>query len=278
MIHVRTMLLADESLGLRLKTQAGWNQTSADWCRVREMEPEGCFVAELDGQGVGTTVTTRLGDVAWIAMVLVEESLRGRGIGTRLMEHALAHLDAQELPTIRLDATPLGQPLYEKLGFQAEYELVRMQGVSGGGATCHTRSLTAPQLEGAIRLDTQVTGTDRSRLLRRLFGERPEAVAGLFRDGQLSAYHALRHGSLATQIGPAIATDAESGLILLNEALLRCPAGPVFIDIPVDNQPACHWAEVHGFTMQRRLMRMWRGRPVCDERKQIWGSFGPEKG
>ena len=49
MIRIRTMTVRDIPLGLRLARQAGWNQTEADWRRFLDLEPEGCFVGELDG-------------------------------------------------------------------------------------------------------------------------------------------------------------------------------------------------------------------------------------
>src|SRR5262249_32451649 len=104
----------DIALGMRLKQQAGWNQTEADWRRCLALEPDGCFVAELDSQSVGTVTTCTFGDVAWVAMVLVEETVRGRGIGRALMERALAYLESTGVRCVRLDATPLGRPLYEK--------------------------------------------------------------------------------------------------------------------------------------------------------------------
>src|SRR5262249_21010481 len=128
MIRIRRMTAADIPLGMRLKEQAGWNQTEADWRRFLTLEHKGCFVAEYKGEPVGTTTTCIFGKVAWIAMVLVDERVRGRGIGKALMEHALAYLDSTGVPSIRLDATPLGRPLYEKLGFRAQYELVRFVG------------------------------------------------------------------------------------------------------------------------------------------------------
>src|SRR5262245_62056873 len=122
------MRAGDVSLGMRLKQQAGWNQVPADWRRFRALEPEGCFVAELDGVPVGTTTTCLFGPVAWVAMVLVDEAVRGRGVGTALMTHALQFLDDCGVRSVRLDATPLGRPLYEKLGFVAQFELVRYAG------------------------------------------------------------------------------------------------------------------------------------------------------
>ena len=49
------------------------------------------------------------------------------------MEHALAHLDGERIRTVRLDATPLGRPVYAKLGFTAEYEVARWEGTVEAG-------------------------------------------------------------------------------------------------------------------------------------------------
>ena len=105
MLHIRPMTDADLTLGLRLSEQAHWNQTEADWQRLLDLQPDGGFVAEWDGMPVGTTMTTIFGPVAWVSMVLVEETARGQGIGTALVRHALEFLDLRGIPTIRLDAT-----------------------------------------------------------------------------------------------------------------------------------------------------------------------------
>ena len=46
MIHIRTMTAEDVPLGMRLRGQARFNQTEADWRRFLDLEPDGCFVAE----------------------------------------------------------------------------------------------------------------------------------------------------------------------------------------------------------------------------------------
>ena len=76
------MTVADIPLGLELRQQAGWNQTESDWRRFLELQPDGCFVAEWEGKPVGTTTTCLFDDIGWIAMVLVEQAARHRGIGT----------------------------------------------------------------------------------------------------------------------------------------------------------------------------------------------------
>ena len=40
-VEVRTMRLVDVPLGMRLKDQAGWNQTEADWERLLALASDG---------------------------------------------------------------------------------------------------------------------------------------------------------------------------------------------------------------------------------------------
>src|SRR5262245_32370282 len=127
MLSIRALTAADIPTGMRLKEQAGWNQLESDWRRLLELQPDGCFLAEHEGRAVGTVTTCRFGGVAWIAMMLVDAAFRGRGFGRALMLHALNDLDSRGIRSIRLDATPLGRPLYESLGFVAEAEFIRFQ-------------------------------------------------------------------------------------------------------------------------------------------------------
>jgi hypothetical protein len=77
--EIRAMTPADISIGMRLKDAAGWNQTKEDWERFLQASPEGCFVAEWNGEVAGTVTTiTYENRFAWIGMVLVHPELRGR--------------------------------------------------------------------------------------------------------------------------------------------------------------------------------------------------------
>src|SRR5215831_10415209 len=117
------MSTADLPLGIRLGQQAGWNQTPADWQRFLDLQPDGCFVGLWDGLPVSTITTFLFGKTAWIAMVLVEASHRGRGIATALLEHTLSLVDGSGIRVVRLDATPLGLPVYARLGFVEQFRL-----------------------------------------------------------------------------------------------------------------------------------------------------------
>jgi GNAT superfamily N-acetyltransferase len=278
-ITIRQMLPADIELGMRLKAEAGWNQIEANWRRAIALEPDGCFVAEADGLPVGTTTTCTFGPVAWVAMVLVDARFRGAGIGRALLDHALAHLDRCGIASVRLDATPLGRPLYEKLGFVAEYELARFAGQPAtiGILSPQVEPATADDVDPIASLDFQSSGTDRARLLRYVLADE-HCVARVVRSSSGLAGCILdRPGAVARQIGPCLGTES-AAIALLSEALNRNAGQNVYVDIPFRQERACELAAAHGLVVQRPLLRMTRGPLVAERPEFLWASFGPEKG
>jgi len=281
-MKIRRMTIDDLPLGLRLTRQAGWNQTESDWQRFMGMEPDGCFVAELDGSSAGTTTTCIFDGVAWIAMVLVDKSVRGRGIGTGLLKHALDYLQERNIRTVRLDATPAGRPIYEKLGFVPEYELARYEGVVKDLRLTIEKSKIENRkskivFSDIIEFDHRMTGTNREKMLTRLFQEFPELVCVVRRGNHVEGYIAGRPGANATQVGPCIAT-AGAGPSLLSDSFRRCVGKRVFIDVPLDNVGAVRMAEAAQLTVQRCFTRMCMGERISDNVQAIWASSGPEKG
>ena len=62
--------------------------------------------------------------------VILEIAIGYAGRGRRaeaiaLLERAVRHLDERRVPSVKLDATPQGRPLYERMGFETEYEIER---------------------------------------------------------------------------------------------------------------------------------------------------------
>jgi ribosomal protein S18 acetylase RimI-like enzyme len=278
MIQVRPLTVADLALGLRLSRQAGWNQLEGDWQRFRWLQPDGCFVAEWDGVPAGTTTTCIFGQVAWIAMVLVDESFRRRGLGKALLERALEFLDHAGVDTVRLDATPLGQPLYERLGFREQFRLARYAGTPSPGPAVNAVEPARPEDWPALAsLDAEVTGTDRRRVLDRLFAENPAAVRMVRRQDRPFGFLTARPGQRALQIGPSVAAP-EVGPLLLLDAWHRHAGQPFFVDIPVPNEAGTRLAEATGLIVQRSLTRMCRGHVQCERLDWLWASSGPEKG
>lgn len=88
------------------------------------------LIAMLGGVPVGTTRMRELGDrLAKIERVAVLSHCRGLGIGRRLMEVAIAHLRAQGMAEIKINAQTQAQSFYTKLGFQPRGEEFEEAGI-----------------------------------------------------------------------------------------------------------------------------------------------------
>ncbi len=281
-LSIRALGPDDVDFGLRLSTQAGWNQLRADWLRVLALEPHGSFVGVLDGVDVGTCASVRFGSIAWIGLMLVDPVARGQGVGKALMQHALAWLDAHDVSSVRLDATPLGQPLYEKLGFTVDYELDRWAGVPQVTTPTHIPCIETLSTADGVeveRLDRWATNNGRQAFLAQLHNELPGATRVVRREGRVAGFILAREGRSARQIGPCVALD-DTGATLLTAALAEQAAKQqsVYVDIPRDHVAAWQIVERFGLQPQRVLTRMTRGPKVAERPELIWASSGPEKG
>jgi GNAT superfamily N-acetyltransferase len=280
------MTSADIPAAMRLKEIAGWNQTEADWRRFLAAGAEGCFVAEIDDAVCGTAATISFeGRFAWVGMVLVDPAHRGRGIGTTLLQKAIAYLDTAGIPTIKLDATPAGKPIYQKLGFLTEYEIERWivrrptELLPAKGASPTDQALPAPLLERVLKADREVFGADRSALLRSIYSDSPQLADGLWNAGSVEAYSFGRRGSFADHLGPWVAANEESARRMLEQFLSRSRRETVVVDCSMNRPSAKKLLQEFGFAHSRPLTRMYRGANCFAGRPDVLCAIlGPEFG
>jgi predicted GNAT family N-acyltransferase len=77
------------------------------------------LLAEWEQQPVGTARIRQLTPtLAKIERVAVLSTYRNRGIGAQLMQEAIALLQAQNIPTVKINAQLHAQAFYERLGFE----------------------------------------------------------------------------------------------------------------------------------------------------------------
>ncbi|MDF1814986.1 MAG: GNAT family N-acetyltransferase [Verrucomicrobiales bacterium] len=251
---------------------AGWNQLRSDWLRLLSYEPEGCFLIKVDGIPAGTATTTTYGDdLGWIGMVLIHPDYRRRGLATALLNHCVTWLlDKKAVGCVKLDATPDGMKVYEKLGFTAEYELSRWIGRSIDGKS-EDRPGHANPVKG--NLDQKAFGADRRKYLERLA---EDSFATSF---SAHAFGMVREGRIANYLGPVVSQDACEAVEVIKSLLRTEKQSSVIWDIPEDNHRAVDLAEELGFKRQRRLIRMWTGPNRIDESVEMqWAIGGPETG
>jgi GNAT superfamily N-acetyltransferase len=284
-IELRLLGESDIRAAMQLKELARWNQTESDWRRLLRLEPGGCFGAFLDGSLVGTTTTiTYDRELAWIGMVLVNPENRRCGIATRLIKTALDYLSGK-VRTVKLDATPEGQPVYENLGFEVESVIERWVGMACAPplgrsnkveTTAKFDSETSREL---IALDRRAFCADRSRLIETLINN--DCVSPVFTraaDGRLSGYALARRGTNADYIGPLVSTDAEQVPHLLDRVLGQLEGHQIYVDVNSALETGARVLADRGFLKQRDLIRMCHGTRNSVTSPWIFAIAGPELG
>lgn len=282
-MRLRGMTANDFDAGLRLCRAAGWNQRRKDWQLFLRCSPGGCFVVEHDRAVAGTVATLNYANtVGWIAMLLVDPSMRRQGIGTRLMRAALDALSP--CACVKLDATAEGKMVYVELGFTEESSFSRMtlpsmQG-SMGATQDRVRDMRERDLDAVAALDYETFGACRGAVIESLRARAPR-YALIVEDeaGRPAGFTLGRHGHRFEHIGPIIAPDMETAKNLARAAFSRVAGKPVLIDASLHTATWAAWLTSLGFSEQRRFIRMRRGgNPDSADLGRTFAIAGPELG
>ena len=202
---------------LRLSQEAGWPHRAEDWALTLSVSRG--VVALREGEIVGTALCSIFGDVAAINMIIVDASMRGQGLGRKLMQAVLDLAGAREL---RLTATRDGLPLYEKLGFKITGEILQNQGIAQSSAP--ELPVLAGDAKGIAAMDLAASGMDRAALLASI------AKRGTVLRADVG-FALLRDFGQGQVLGPIVARDAATARALLSAGATRAAGGFLRVDL-----------------------------------------------
>ena len=284
---IRPLAAGELESALTLSSTAGWNQRLDDWRLLLTIAPAGSVAAVVEERIVGTAIGIDYGGFGWIAMMLVDPAYRGQGFGRGLLQAAMDAIPPDR--PIRLDATPMGRPLYRSFGFVEEASLSRLvagpsaRHVPPADASIDVHALAGTDLRAIAEQDRETFGGNRAAVLEWALARAPD-YAHVVRDaGDLQHYCFGRRGRLFDQVGPVVAADARTAQSLVSAALGRSGDRAIAIDVFDDQVELTGWLHDSGFRVERPLFRMcrpapggspFRGGPAPGE----FAIFGPEFG
>jgi GNAT superfamily N-acetyltransferase len=205
---------------VRLSQQAQWPHRSEDWA-LTLTQSRGVVAIEQD-RVVGTAIASLFGDVATLNMIIVDEALRGRKLGRKLMDAVIQIAGPREM---RLIATSDGLPLYKKLGFQTTGEIFQFQGDVQAAAPQIAVQTDGAELEALVAMDRAASGLDRGDLLARIVAE-----GTVFHCE--TGFAVLRDFGRGQVLGPIVAKDLTTAQSLLAAAATYVQGGFLRIDTP----------------------------------------------
>jgi GNAT superfamily N-acetyltransferase len=239
---------------LELAAGRDWRPERRKWALLFEVG-EVYGIRDPDGGLAGSVTLTRYGpDLAIVSMMLVAARFGGRGLGRRLMSHVLAQAGDT---TVFLYATPMGHPLYEKVGFRTVGSVTtsvgRFTGAPGGG----TRPAEPRDRDAILALDAVAVGADRTDLLTRYFGL-AEQLRVIERDGAVCGFAAAAANVENVVVGPLVAPDLDVARTLIADVASAIDA-PVRLDLDHRHDGLLEWAAERGVTPANDTSLMVRG-------------------
>jgi GNAT superfamily N-acetyltransferase len=275
---IRQLTAGDLEAAFTLSSTAGWNQRLEDWRMLLTIAPAGSFTATLASRIIGTAIGINYGTFGWIAMMLVDPAYRGRGLGAQLLQAAMDAIPSH-LP-IRLDATPLGRPLYQRFGFVEGESLTRLVAQSHDRfpqAAEQVGRLTSGDLDEIVSEDATVFGADRREVFDWSVAEAPYGRVARA-DDRVAGYCFGRRGRVFDQVGPVVARDQDVARMLVTSAIADAPDRPVVIDAYDTQEPFSRWLRSSGFRAERPLFRMSRGSMATARSPSLeeFAIFGPD--
>jgi GNAT superfamily N-acetyltransferase len=302
--QIQPLTSADLPGCLALARDRGWLPEERKWRLLFDLAVV-YGVRDPAGELAGVAVLTRYGtEFAVIGMMLVATRYGGRGLGRALMNRALAEVgDA----IVFLHATPVGRPLYEKLGFvpagashtylggfrsaapaapaasaaAASATAAPAASATAAPATAAPAPAAAAAAEGGSRpagpgdlmairrLDARANGTDRALLVRRLPGF-TEQLRVTERPGGITGYAGAHRGVAYTCIGPVIAETVDEAKTLIAD-VAGSIAGPLRIDLGDRHPQLREWAVGRGLTPgASAALMVLGGRPLPGDRARCF--------
>jgi GNAT superfamily N-acetyltransferase len=267
-LRIRAMRPDEIAIAVDWAATEGWNPGLADAACFGAEDPQGFFIGELDGEAAATVSCVNYGaNFAFLGFYIVRRDLRGRGLGLRIWDAAVAHAHKR---VIGLDGVAVQQENYRKSGFELAYANIRYGGTVAAMDAPRSGVIALSEIPLAMveASDATVFPAPRPAFLRAWIGAPGHVGRALMRSGELAAWGVIRPCRQGWKIGPLVADDRSAAETVLSALLAGIGGGEVFLDVPGINRDAIALAQCLGLAPVFETARMYTGRvpPLRPER------------
>lgn len=257
-VITRPMDRAELQLVLDWAAAEGWNPGLRDAAAFHAADPEGFFLALVDGVPVAAvSVVNHDAQNAFLGLYICVPERRGQGYGLATWTAALAHAGDR---SIGLDGVPDQQANYAASGFVKTGSSMRHEGRVPARLSPDARAMVSDDLPALTALDAAATGFARPRFLAAWLTEEDGRGSRVLQRGDaVQGFATWRACGTGTKIGPVIAPDAPAALDLIADIAALRPDGPLIVDVPEANTALRTALTEAGFTVPFVTARMYRG-------------------
>ena len=257
MIQHRTMSLEELRTVLDWAADEGWNPGLDDAEAFHAADPEGFFIALDGGAPVAAISVVNHSDVfAFLGLYLCRPDYRGRGIGFRLWQTAIAHAGDR---TIGLDGVPDQQENYARSGFVHAGGTTRYSGRVSGQVERMMRGAKRDEIPGLVSLEAAASGHQKPAYLTPWFKGGDTRATYVLGDKNLTrGFATIRRCRAGAKIGPLISDDPDIAERMIRHLAAEfCP--DIMIDIPSSSASLDSLCQSLGLEPGFQTARMYRG-------------------
>lgn len=260
--------------------------TSQDLHFLTELQPEGwsdispyfkfylssplCYPIkiEIDYKVVAIGCCIIHDDVAWFGHIIVHPAYRNRGLGKMITENLIKISENNNCSTVYLIATDLGEPVYQKVGFEVETEYIVYEGVKIDEDIDSSEFIIPYQddfIDAIKAMDFNVSGENRFYHLKEYLG----SALIYQKSGKIVGYYLPNW-----QEGLIIANDKDAGIAFMKMKLKRDGK----ISFPKENLIAQQFLSGLDIVKTKFIKRMRLGEERFWQPKFIYGRIGGNLG
>lgn len=274
---IRNMTLQEMDIAVEWAAAEGWNPGLHDAETFYVTDPNGFFVATLDGKMIACKSAVNYENkFGFMGFYIVKEEFRGSGYGIQIWKHAFNTLSG--IPS-GMDGVIEQQQNYSKSGYKLAYRQLRFETENIIGKTCGSIA-TADKIsfQELLDYDTKFFPAERKIFLENWIKQRKSLSLVYLNNERLKGYGVIRPCRIGNKIGPLFADN----YVIAEELFLALAdyAGgqKIFIDIPEINLFAMDFIKKFNMKYVFECGRMYNGNVSIPGSDKIFGNTTFELG
>lgn len=257
--QLRVMSVDEAPAVMTLLHKIGWNHSLEQIQQNISWGGSGSFCLAFDQEIVATAIALKYSErLAWVGLVVSDPAYQRRGFARRLMNHVMEYLSAVE--SVMLDASVLGFPLYDNMGFKSLYKInAYVREPEHFDTSPDIRPMAASDLPTVIAMDADMIGLPRPQVINWLF-ETGKAFVATERE-TITGFTFVKWNADLVRLAAWNARDRATAQLLMQVGSnLALEKGLTYrIDVPEPNNQARDIVTRNGLSIERYVTRMVYG-------------------